>query len=87
MLDQHPQTERCQPRQISVTLVQIKSGQYIRNNIKTNELVRPPETNSKSHPPKLAFQYPFGDGRIWEDLDKDGEAKNALSFEGTGLKI
>jgi hypothetical protein len=34
---------------------------------------------------KLAFQYYPRDGGIWEDQDKDGETKNALSFKGTGL--
>jgi hypothetical protein len=28
----------------------------------------------------------LGDGRIWEDRDKDGETKNTLSFKATGLK-
>jgi hypothetical protein len=42
-------------------------------------MVRPPGTTGE----KPLTESGFGDGGMWEDLDEDGETKNAMSFKRT----
>jgi hypothetical protein len=55
-----------------------------RYRIVSKEMVRPPGTEATYR--GWLSSTNLGDGRIWEDLDEDGETNNALSFKGTGLK-
>jgi hypothetical protein len=71
----------CQRNPDICNRLKVDSGRY---KIVSNELVGSPELNGQQPPTEASFPVPTSG--MWVDLDGDGETKNTLNFEGTGLK-